>query len=56
METTALVLQAGTPTAISTILLAEAYNKEKELAAKVLFTSTVISVASIPIIFLFINH
>ena len=56
METTALVLQAGTPTAISTILLAEAYNKEKELAAKVLFTSTVISVATIPIIFLFINH
>ena len=56
METTALVLQAGTPTAISTILLAEAYNKEKELAAKVLFTSTVISVVTIPIIFLFINH
>ena len=56
METTALVLQAGTPTAISTILLAEAYNKEKELAAKVLFTSTIISVATIPIIFLFVNH
>ena len=56
METTALVLQAGTPTAISTILLAEAYNKEKELAAKLLFTSTVISVVTIPIIFLFINH
>ena len=56
IETTALVLQAGTPTAISTILLAEAYNIYKELAAKALFTSTIISVATIPIIFLFISY
>ena len=56
IETTALVLQAGTPTAISTILLAEAYNIYRELAAKALFTSTIISVATIPIIFLFISY
>ena len=56
IETTALVLQAGTPTAISTILLAEAYNMYRELAATALFTSTIISVATIPIIFLFISY
>ena len=56
IETTALVLQAGTPTAISTILLAEAYKMQRELAAKALFISTIMSVATIPIIFLFINH
>ena len=56
IETTALVLQAGTPTAISTILLAEAYNIHRELAAKALFTSTIMSVATIPIIFLFISY
>ena len=56
IETTALVLQAGTPTAISTILLAEAYKTYRELAAKALFTSTIISVATIPIIFLFISY
>ena len=56
IETTALVLQAATPTAISTILLAEAYNIYRELAAKALFTSTIISVATIPIIFLFISY
>jgi len=56
IETTALVLQAGTPTAISTILLAEAYNIYRELAAKALFTSTIISVATIPIVFLFISY
>ena len=56
IETTALVLQAATPTAISTILLAEAYNMYRELAATALFTSTIISVATIPIIFLFISY
>ena len=56
IETTALVLQAATPTAISTILLAEAYKKQRELAAKALFTSTIISVVTVPIIFLFINY
>ncbi len=56
IETTALVLQAGTPSAISTILLAEAYKKQRELAAKALFTTTIISTATIPILFLLTNH
>ena len=55
IATTALVLQAGTPSAISTILLAEAYKKQRELAAKILFKTTIISIATIPIIFLLIN-
>jgi len=56
IETTALVLQAGTPSAISTILLAEAYKKQRELAAKTLFTTTIISTATIPLIFFVINN
>ena len=52
IETSALVLQAGTPSAISTILLAEAYKKQRELAAKTLFATTIISTATIPLIFL----
>ena len=55
IETTALVLQAGTPSAISTILLAEAYKKRRELAAKALFSTTVISTATIPLLFLLIS-
>tara|TARA_Y100000589_G_scaffold183648_1_gene173946 strand:+ start:160 stop:936 length:777 start_codon:yes stop_codon:yes gene_type:complete len=55
IEVTALVLQAGTPSAISTILLAEAYKKQRDLAAQALFTTTIISSATIPIIFLLIN-
>ena len=55
IETTALVLQAGTPSAISTILLAEAYKKQRELAAKALFKTTVISTASIPLLFLLVS-
>tara|TARA_B100000212_G_scaffold139726_1_gene105281 strand:+ start:411 stop:1052 length:642 start_codon:yes stop_codon:yes gene_type:complete len=55
IETTALVLQAGTPSAISTILLAEAYKKQRELAAKALFKTTIVSTISIPLIFLIIN-
>ncbi len=55
IETIALVLQAGAPSAISTILLAEAYQIKKDLAAKVLFITTVFSIATIPIIALFIN-
>ena len=56
IETTALVLQAGTPSAISTILLAEAYKRQRELAAKALFTTTIISTATIPLLFLIINR
>ena len=56
IETTALVLQAGTPSAISTILMAEAYKKQRELAAKALFKTTIISTATIPLLFLIINY
>ncbi len=50
-DTTALVLQGGTPSAISTILLAEAYKKQKDLAAKAFFITTIFSTATIPLIF-----
>ncbi len=53
--TAALVLQAGTPSAISTILLAEAYKKQNGLAAKVFFTTTIFSTATIPLIFFLTN-
>ena len=56
IDTTALVLQAGTPSAISTILLAEAYKKQRELAAKTLFTSTIASTTTIPLLFLLVNY
>ena len=55
IATTALVLQAGTPSAISTILMAEAYKNNRELAAKALFKTTIVSTATIPLIFLLIN-
>ncbi len=55
VETTALVLQAGTPSAISTILLAEAYKKQRELAAKALFKTTIVSAVTIPLFFLLVN-
>tara|TARA_Y100000589_G_C27144805_1_gene626329 strand:- start:83 stop:913 length:831 start_codon:yes stop_codon:yes gene_type:complete len=54
-DTTALVLQAGTPSAISTILLAEAYKIQREVAAKALVSTTIISIITIPLIFLIIN-
>ena len=54
-ETIALVLQAGTPSAISTILLAEAYKKQNDLAAKSFFTTTIFSTATIPLIFFLMN-
>ena len=56
IATTALVLQAGTPSAISTILLAEAHKKQRELAAKALLKTTILSIATIPLIFLLISH
>ena len=55
INTTALVLQAATPSAISTILMAEAYKKQRDLAAKALFITTITSTATIPLIFLLIN-
>ena len=47
-QTSAVVLQASTPTAISTILMAEAYKINQKIAAKILFTSTLISIITIP--------
>ena len=55
IEVTALVLQAGTPSAISTMLLAEAYKKQRDLAAQALLTTTIISSATIPLIYLLIK-
>ena len=54
-QTSAVVLQAGTPTAISTILMAEAYKINQELAAKILFITTLISIITIPILTFLIN-
>jgi len=56
IETTALVLQAGTPSAISTILMAEAYKRNRDLAAKALFLTTIFSLVTIPIIFLLLRN
>ena len=50
LEVLALVLQAGTPSAISTILMAEAYKTNQDLATKTLFLTTICSVATIPLI------
>ncbi len=49
-ETSAVVLQAGTPSAVSTILMAEAYKTKQKIAAKILFTTTLISIITIPIL------
>ena len=54
-QTSAVVLQAGTPTAISTILMAEAYKVKQQIASKILFTSTIISVITIPFLTIFIS-
>ena len=49
-QSSAVVLQAGTPTAISTILMAEAYDEKQKIASKILFTTTLISIVTIPIL------
>ncbi|KGF87265.1 ABC transporter family-like [Prochlorococcus marinus str. EQPAC1] len=49
-ETSAVVLQAGTPSAVSTILLAEAYKTNQKIAATILFTTTLISIITIPVL------
>ena len=54
-QTSAVVLQAGTPTAVSTILMAEAYKTNQRVGAKILFTSTLISIITIPILAYLIN-
>ena len=48
-ETSAVVLQAGTPSAVSTILMAEAYKTNQKIAATILFITTIISIITIPI-------
>ena len=54
-QTSAVVLQAGTPTAISTILMAESYKINQEIAAKILFATTLLSIFTIPILNYLIN-
>jgi len=49
-QSTAVILQAGTPTAISTILMAEAYRIKQKIASKILFTTTLISIVTIPLL------
>ena len=46
----AVVLQAATPTAISTILMAEAYRKNQDISGRSLFLTTIISIITIPLI------
>ena len=47
-QSSAVILQAGTPTAISTILMAEAYDVKQKVASKILFTTTLVSIVTIP--------
>jgi len=54
-QSSALILQAGTPTAISTILMAEAYDVKQKIASKILFTTTLVSIITIPFLKILIN-
>ena len=54
-QSSAVVLQAGTPTAISTILMAEAYDVKQRIASKILFTTTLISIFTIPLLKILLN-
>ena len=54
-QSSAVILQAGTPTAISTILMAEAYDVQQKIASKILFTTTLFSIATIPLLKIIIN-
>ena len=54
-QSSALILQAGTPTAISTILMAEAYGVKQQIASKILFTTTLISIITIPLLKIFMS-
>ena len=54
-QSSAVILQAGTPTAISTILMAEAYDIKQKIASKILFTTTLISIFTIPLLKLLLN-
>ncbi len=54
-QSSAVILQAGTPTAISTILMAEAYGVKQQIASKILFTTTLISLITIPLLKIFMS-
>ena len=54
-QSSAVILQAATPTAISTILMAEAYGVKQKIASKILFTTTYISIITIPLLKTFMN-
>tara|TARA_B100000886_G_scaffold215425_1_gene149421 strand:+ start:586 stop:1371 length:786 start_codon:yes stop_codon:yes gene_type:complete len=54
-QSSALIFQAGTPTAISTILMAEAYDVKQKIASKILFTTTLISIFTIPLLKILLN-
>ena len=54
-QSSAVILQAATPTAISTILMAEAYVVKQKIASKILFTTTLISIITIPLLKMFMN-
>jgi predicted permease len=54
-QSSAVILQAGTPTAISTILMAEAYAVKQKIASKILFTTTLISIFTIPLLRIVLN-
>ena len=54
-QSAAVILQAGTPTAISTILMAEAYGVKQKIASKILFTTTLLSIFTIPLIKILLN-
>jgi len=54
-QSSAVILQAGTPTAISTILMAEAYGVKQKIASEILFTTTLISIITIPLLKIFMN-
>ena len=54
-QSSAVILQAGTPTAISTILMAEAYGIKQQTASKILFTTTLISIITIPLLKIFMG-
>ena len=54
-QSAAVILQAGTPSAISTILMAEAYGVKQQIASKILFATTLISIITIPLFKIFMN-
>ena len=54
-QSSAVILQSATPTAISTILMAEAYGVKQKIASKILFTTTLISIITIPLLKMFMN-